>query len=289
MKTLMYMASLVLFFQNVLYAQSLRVELAEYLQNSSNYTVIDVREKADYDKGHIKGAINFPVLKTYEHKKENGKVTNPIRMQKQLRAVGLDIDSNILIYDKGGFLNSSRMFWTLEVYGFKNVKLLNIDFDLWYKKDKNKKYLSAKVPNIIPSEYIVTIDNKKLATKFTTLIAIKNPNQLIIDARNEPFYQGLKSKAKRYGHIPSALNIPATKNIKKDHTGFKLKTLSEFKELYKNIDKNSKVITYCTHGKRSAANYFALRELGYNVSAYDSSWQEWGNDFNLPVENPSKK
>jgi thiosulfate/3-mercaptopyruvate sulfurtransferase len=30
--------------------------------------------------------------------------------------------------------------------------------------------------------------------------------------------------------------------------------------------------------------YFVLRGLGYDVSVYDGSWYEWGNDLNLPLE-----
>ena len=39
----------------------------------------------------------------------------------------------------------------------------------------------------------------------------------------------------------------------------------------------------------ATTNYFALRELGFDVAAYDASWREWGNDYNLPITNPSDK
>lgn len=281
--------SLLLLSAIVLNGKSLRIELNEYLNNSATYSVIDTRDEKQYKKGHIKGALNFPILKTYEHKTENGKVINPMKMQTIVRTLGLDTSSNILIYDSGSFLDAARMFWTFEVYGFQNVKLLNIDFTQWSKDQKSTQYISTDIPHTKQSKYIATIDHKRLATKFTTLIATKNPNQIIIDARNNPFYRGEKSKAKRYGHIPKAINIPANVNISKDSLGSKLKTVEQLKEIYKKFDKKHKIITYCTHGKSSAANYFALRELEYDVAAYDSSWQEWGNDFALPIENPSKK
>ena len=56
------------------------------------------------------------------------KIINPSTIQKILRAIGLDIYDNIVIYDEGNFFNAARVFWTLEVYGFKNVKLLNAWF-----------------------------------------------------------------------------------------------------------------------------------------------------------------
>ena len=54
-------------------------------------------------------------------------------------------------------------------------------------------------------------------------------------------------------------------------------------------DKNKKIISYCDIGKISSSNYFALRQLGYEVANYDASWKEWGNDLELPITNISKK
>ena len=268
-------------------ASSLRIELKELVQNPSKYKIIDTRDEKAYDKGHIHNAINFPVKLTYENKKTNGKLTNPIKMQEIVQNLGLDADDALVIYDNGSFFEAGRLFWSLEVYGFKNVKLLNAGYAQWKFKGLPT---SVKKPAITKSNYITTIDNNRLTTKLSTQIAIKNPNQIIIDARPNKAYLGKVSSAKRYGHIPKAKNIPATHNIDNIKTNTaKLKDIKDLKSLYKDLDKNKKIILYCAIGKISSTNYFALRELGYDVSNYDASWKEWGNDFKLPVVNPSSK
>jgi len=239
-----------------------------------------------YNQGHIQGALSFPISLTYEHINQNGKLTNPVKMQKLLRSLGLKTDSKIVIYDNGDFFDASRLFWSLEVYGFTHVKLLNTGYDSW---DLSSFPTNTITPIVKQSNYIAKINNKRLATKFSTQIATKNPNQIIIDARPEKAYNGLKSSAKRFGHIPKAQNFPASHNINYKDSGQKLQTISRLKEIYKNIDKKKKIVLYCAVGRISSANYFALRELDYDVSNYDASWKEWGNDTSLPIVNPSKE
>ena len=269
-----------------LYAQDLRLQMEQLSKDISTYKVIDVRPETDYQQGHIKNALNFPVSLTYDDKSVNGKLTEPSKMQNILRKLGLDINDQVVIYDDGTFFDAARLFWGLEVYGFKHVKLLNAGFEEWYKSNFA---VSQELPNIKESSYIASVDNKRLATKFSTQIATKSPFIIIMDARKYNAYIGEESNAKRFGHIPEAISRPAIHNISTVDNFSKLKDIKELEELYKDIDKSKKIISYCDIGKISSSNYFSLRELGYDVANYDASWKEWGNDSELPIVTISKK
>ena len=52
------------------------------------------------------------------------------------------------------------------------------------------------------------------------------------------------------------------------------------------INKNSMAIIYCGSGVWASPVYFVGKYLGYNVRLYDASFQEWGNDENLPITSP---
>lgn len=268
-----------------LFGEDLRIEIEDLSKGMNDYRIIDVRDAESYKNGHIKNAFNLPINLTYEHKSINGKLTEPDKMQTIIRDLGLNTDDAVVIYDDGTFFDASRLFWALEVYGFKNVKLLDAGFDEW--KDKSLP-MSTEQPHPKPSDYIASVNNKRLATKFTTQIATKSPTQAIIDARDYDAYVGKKSSAKRYGHIPKAFNIPAQHNIQSDQSLPRIKSEESLKEVYKDVDKNKKIVIYCAIGRISSTNYFALRELGYDVANYDASWKEWGNDFDLPIVNPSQ-
>jgi len=267
-------------------AEDLRLQIDQLSKNISTYKIIDVRPETDYQQGHIKNALNFPISLTYDDKSANGKLTEPNKMQNILRKLGLDVNDQVVIYDDGTFFDAARLFWGLEVYGFKHVKLLNSGFDEWYKSNLA---VSEELPNIKESAYIASVDNKKLATKFSTQIATKSPFIIIMDARKYNAYIGEESNAKRFGHIPEAISRPAIHNISTVNNFSKLKDIKELEELYKDIDKSKKIISYCDIGKISSSNYFSLRELGYDVANYDASWKEWGNDSELPIITISKK
>ena len=284
MKLFLFLSLLLNF--EILNASSLRIEAIDLSKTLQTYKVLDTRSQDLYIKGHIQNALNFPINQSYENKELNGKIVQPVKVQKILRELGLDINDNIIIYDDGTFFDASRLFWTLEVYGFKNIKLLNTGYEQW------KRYgfqINTALPSIAKSSYIASVNNKRLATKFSTQIATKSPKYVILDARGIKAYNGEVSMAKRFGHIPKALYYPAAHNIDTDGLSKKLKTHNGLKEVYANIKKDTKVIVYCAIGRIASTNYFALRELGYDVANYDSSWREWGNDFSLPIINLSEK
>lgn len=281
----LFIISIMVFFTSSnLFADKLSVDLQDLSKVISSSKIVDARSSQLFLKGHLKGAVNLPASITYENKSINGKITTPNKMQKYIQDIGLNISDSILIYDDGNFFDASRVFWALEVYGFENVKLINAGFT---ELRNNKLEISKKPVKVKKSDYIASINNKRLATKFTTQIATRNNSQVIIDARPKDAYIGKESIAKRFGHIPKAINIPAGHNLKDNGNNAKLKNLDELKEVYKDLDKSKKIVIYCKIGRIASTNYFALRELGFDVANYDASWKEWGNDFTLPVTNLS--
>lgn len=278
---LVYLVILVFNLQSA-HADLLRVT-PEWLKSNlkkENLVILDSRPKENYELGHIDGAINFPDALTYQQKSTGGRIVESAVMQRLLRERGIDYDKTVVIYDGGQIKDAARVFWALEVYGLKNVKVLSHGYDDW---ERRKFPVSKTVPEVKPSDYVVSINHHRIASKFSTQIAMKNPKQTIVDARDIDSYNGRKSTAKRFGHIPTAINIPITHNLEKKDGVSSIKTLDQLKELYSELPKSSKVVTYCEIGRASATVYLALRELGYDVSNYDASWREWGNDFNLPI------
>ena len=263
-------------------AESLRVTpewLKSHLQDK-NLVILDTRPLTDYEADHISGALSFPDALTYQQKTNGGKIVEPDVMQGLLRERGINNNNTIIVYDAGQIIDAARVFWALEVYGL-NVKILTSGYDYWIK---NNYPISKTSPTVSPSKYVPKINHHRIASKFTTQLATKNSQQIVVDARGPDAYNGKKSSAKRFGHIPTAINIPVSRNIKKVNGIKTLRSLKELKEVYSELPKDNKIVLYCEIARISSTNYFSLRELGYNPSNYDASWREWGNDLSLPIE-----
>ena len=134
-------------------AEDLRLQIEQLSKDISTYKIIDVRPTVEYEKGHIKNALTFPIALTYNDKSVNGRLTEPNKMQEILRKQGLDVNDQVVIYDDGTFFDSARLFWGLEVYGFKNVKLLNGGFNEWNKLNFST---SKETPDIKESKYMLS-------------------------------------------------------------------------------------------------------------------------------------
>lgn len=248
--------------------------------------VIDARDTEQYRAGHIAGAINIPVDHTFDQTNRAGLVAPISQLQKLFSSAGLTHRQQLVIYDDGRFIDAGRLFWVLEVMGHRDLAVLNAGFPRWQARGLP---VSREISQLAPSDYSPTVNPKRLATAFSTLLATQDARKTIIDVRSPEEFLGRQSIASRKGHIPRARNIPWSRLIVDRGGNPRIRAQAELEELFADIDKDSRVITYCNKGKQSALTYFVLRMLGYDVAAYDGSWSEWGNDHSLPIVSPETR
>ena len=250
--------------------------------NNPNLVIVDLRKKEDYDKGHITGAVNMPGLESL-FEKDTWMIPKLDFLKELLSNAGINKDSLVVVYDNGDFFWAARLYWILEVFGHENVGLSKYAYG---------KYIQDNLPTTtemskpVRTEFIPRVDNDQIETKLSTLMAIGK--KTIIDGREKSHYEGKDSIAKRFGHIPTALNYACTNNFQVSKDGNFMKDFDELEKVYKDLPKEKEILLYCQGGAESALNYIVLKKLGFKASVYDGSWKEWGNDSNVPVENPSK-
>jgi len=89
-------------------------EVARLLRKP-DIVIIDGRDKEEYDKSHIPGAINIP-KETFRapediiYKSKHGFLTSPEKAEKVFGSVGIDENKGVIVYGTNTFPNSSVVF-----------------------------------------------------------------------------------------------------------------------------------------------------------------------------------
>lgn len=243
-------------------------------QHRDGVIVVDVRDKGDYLKKHIKGAINIPVndLQT-----KPDAILYPVpRLEKILGAKGLDIDKDIVLYCFGREM-AYLEFWMLDFLGMRKLHIYSAGVDDW------KGPTSTDETELPPAVFKARPDPRKYATTTYVKASLHKRSTILLDVRTPDEFRGFDVRSLRGGHIPGAINMDYDDNF--DENTDNLKSEEELANLYGKLDRNKEIIVYCQTGTRAANTYVILRHiLGFpKVRVYDASWIVWGTRLDLPA------
>lgn len=239
--------------------------------------IVDSRSAADYDKGHIPGAVNLPVADTFDPDQQKNYPDTKEKLEALLTNKGIGNAVRVITYDNGKETAGPRLFWTLEYLGHTNAAVLDGGIKLWQSSGGE---VNTEAPKVESSKFTSKIDPAKMPTKTQCEAAIGDPTKVILDARSPEEFRGDDLRAKYGGHIPGAVNVDYRETFGADT---ELKGPVALRTLYESrgVTKDKEIIAHCQTGQRSSVSYWTLRLLGYTkVGNYAGSWVEWGNDAN---------
>lgn len=267
--------------------------LAASVTGATPPTLLDVRWRLggppaadDYAAGHLPGAVFVDLdreLCGAPGQRGRHPLPDPHRLEAVLRAAGVQDDHPVVVYDAGdgqpASQSAARAWWTLRWAGHSRVRVLDGGYAAWVAAGHP---VSTVVPDPEPGE--VTVRPGHLPVLGAAGAAALAADGVLIDARAPARYRGETEPLDPVaGHIPGAVNLPATEHLAADggwRTGGQLR--ARFDELP--VDDRVRVGAYCGSGVNAALTVLALHCAGRaDAALYVGSWSHWVTDPDRPV------
>ncbi len=256
----------------------------------------DVRAPADYQKGHVPGAVSIGDAASVLRDTNREDFISIAAIERILGGAGIDPSREIVVYGSRGTWNAYFGLYTMQYFGGNRVTVYHDGIEDWTEAGKA---LTPTETKLAPVSLKLTVDSSRVASTREVIEKVGKAGVQIIDARTTAEFEGNDIRAIRGGHVPGAVNIPYEQNWKDPETlaklgrkqvsssaGMALKPVDELRKLYAGLDKDKETIVYCQSGVRASESAGVLQQLGFkNVKVYDSSWLGYAGVLDAPAEN----
>ena len=243
--------------------------------------------KAEFAAAHIPGAQFFDIDKIADETVDlPHMLPDTSAFAASVRALGINVDSQIVVYDNSPFLSAARCWWMFRYFGHEDIRVLDGGLSGWIAAGGA---VSSDVQTPITGNFQASQPKNVGHISYTELRAAIESDAApqIIDARAAPRFEGSAPEPRAgisSGHMPGACNLPISTLL--DENGF-LRSDAEIKALFERlpVDYAQPLITSCGSGVTAAGLTLGLAILGIeNVRLYDGSWSEWASHADSPIE-----
>lgn len=241
--------------------------------------------RADYDAGHIPGAVYFDIDDVAQPGTSlPHMIPTPERFAEKMAERGIGNDDKVIVYDANGLSSAGRAWWMLRLFGHDNVALLDGGLPKWKREGRP---LETAAPAIPKRQFTARFNPGMVRDKAAVIANMTSKAEIVVDARSAGRFDGSAEETwpgRRRGHIPGSRNLPF--DLVTDTQTRQLKDAEALKTLFAEagVPLDAKIVTSCGSGVTACAVAFALHLIGHpGAAVYDGSWSEWGLPDGPPI------
>lgn len=261
------------------------VHLLRPAEGQRGFRVVPAIE--DFEAGHIAGAGFADLHNDLSDPESKLRFMMPPAEQfaEAMSRYGVGDGSEVILYDRGGNMWATRIWWMLRAFGFDNARVLDGGWTKWTAEGLP---VEQGKPGPVPAaRFTARLRPELIAGKDEVLQAIESGQACIVNALNEATYRGETRTYARPGHIKGSKNVPAMGDSGVvDPATQTYRDLADIRAQFQaaGAKPGERMITYCGGGIAASSTAFAAVMAGYgDVALYDASLSEWAADESLPM------
>ncbi len=251
------------------------VDVAWLQKHQADVLLLDASMTPQHAAGHIAGAVSADLYRYGP--------SEPTRaaMEQRIQSWGVSPGRKVVVYDQGGDMMATRLFFDLYYYGLPASDLFILDGGLAKWKAQGGAVSKASTPPPPKGTYRITALRDEVRVRLPEfLVASGDPvNHALVEALEPTYHYGAQKFFDRAGHVPNAILMPSEDFYNADKT---FKSADEIRRLvrYAGITPEQVVHSHCGGGVAASVPWFALQFMldHPKTKLYLESQHEWLRD-----------
>ena len=258
----------------------------DHLLGTDPVTVLDVRYRlggppgaAEHAAGHVPGAAYVDLdrdLAGPPGPAGRHPLPDPAAFEGAMQRAGVRSDRPVVVYDDWSGRAAARAWWLLRHHGHDDVRVLDGGWSAWV----------ADGGAVETGAVLVRAGDFAAAPGRLPVVGVDEVLDVpvLVDARAPERFRGDEEPVDPVaGHVPGAVNVPTSTNLRADG---RFRGPSELRALYAaaGVTGEADVAAYCGSGVTATHDLLALEVAGISAALYPGSWSEWVADPARPVE-----